>query len=488
MLGRLEVMMRFCTAIAVAGSLFAIGCQDYSLSSIPGYLGKEFFAVDLNNYDGDENPVTGQIEGSADAAQFSVTVSNPINSTGTATIAITQEGGDEAGTYEKVEPGALEIFDLPRWDCEDTFYGDRSFFVESDVPVTVHQFNPANNEGVYSNDASLLLPVHSLGERYRAACWRFDNVGITTDEMSGFSDYITIVATQDGTTVRVVPTADVRAGENVPAVQQGALLEMTLNRGEVLQVESDNTNAPGGRSDLTGSLVTGSKPIAVFSGNECALVPDGVMACDHIEEQLFPVSAWGVHYFVVKFEPRKTEDDLFRIIADEDGTQVETSPSIDGFPVTLDGGEFIEFVYDGDFEVTASLPVSVIQYMTGSQYCGQDLFAIGDPAMLVALPEEQFIDEYIFLTPEKYLEDYINVIAPSGTSSLTIDDVEIDSSLWVDFPSGDFMRARVPVEPGVHHLQASQDVGVIVYGYDDDVSYAYPGGAYLTPNQEQVEN
>ena len=480
--------MRHMIAFVVAGVLLATGCQDYSLSSIPGYLGKEFFAADLNNYDGDVNPVTGQVEGSADAAQFSVTVSNPINSTGTATVSIMQEGGDGAGTHEKIEPGELEIFDLPQWDCEDTFYGDRSFFVESDVPVTVHQFNPANNEGVYSNDASLLLPVHSLGDRYRAACWRFDNEGITTDDMSGFSDFITVVATQDDTTVRVVPTADIRSGENVAAVQSGALLEMTLNRGEVLQVESDNTHSPDGRSDLTGSLITGSHPIAVFSGNECALIPDGVMACDHIEEQLFPVSAWGVHYFVVKFEPRKTEDDLFRIIADDEETLVETQPSIDGFPVTLNGGEFIEFVYDGDFEVTASQPVSVVQYMTGSQYCGPDLLAVGDPAMLVALPEEQFIDEYIFLTPEQYLDDYINVIAPKEISSITIDDSEIDGSLWVDFPSGDYMRARVPVEPGTHHLQASQDVGVIVYGYDDDVSYAYPGGAYLTPNQEQVEN
>lgn len=465
--------MRFPLSLLTALAVLSCGCQDYTLASIPGYLGKEFFAVDLNNYDGSES------EASADGSQFSITVSNPINSSGTATVSVMQQGGDEAGTHEKIDPGELEIFDLPRWDAEDTFYGDRSFFVESDVPVTVHQFNPANNEGVFSNDASLLLPVHSLGDRYRAACWPHDTSFI---DGTGFADYLTVVATEDETLVRIVPTADIIAGASVPAVQAGALLEMTLNRAEVLQVEGDNSVS--GRSDLTGSLVTADKPVAVFSGNECANVPGGVGMCDHIEEQLFPVHAWGQHYFVVKFEPRKTEDDLYRIIADEEGTEVETTPPIDGFPVTLDGGEFFEFVYDGDFEIDASQPISVVQYMTGSQYCGQDYDAIGDPAMLVALPDEQFIDEYIFLTPENYLEDYINVIAPANISSITLDDEELDSSLWVDFPSGDYRRARVPVEPGVHHLKATQAVGVIVYGYDDDVSYAYPGGAYLTPYEQ----
>jgi hypothetical protein len=471
---------RLLSLLVLATMLGQNACQDYTLSSVPGYLGKEFYAVDLNNYDGSESL------GSGDAAQFSLTVSNPINSTGEAWVTITQQGGDGASAREEIVPGELEIFDLPRWDAEDSFLGNRSFFVESDVPVTVHQFNPANNTGVYSNDASLLLPVHSLGDRYRAACWPHDTSGNEEEHWAGYADFITVVATQADTRVRLVPTADVRAGDGVPPLQEGQLLEVYLRASEVLQVESDNSNSADGRTDLTGTLITADKPVAVFSGNECALVPDGVEACDHIEEQLFPTHAWGSEFYVAKYEPRKTEDDLYRIIADEDSTEVTTKPLLDGFPVTLDGGEFHQFVHDGDFELTSSSPVSVIQYMTGSQYCGDDGLAIGDPAMSVVLPLGQFIDEVIFLTPDRYMEDYINIVAPVDIGEIILDGDDLTSGDWTEFPSGTYKRTRIPATPGVHHLAASQPVGVTVYGYDNDVSYAYPGGAFLTPFEEEV--
>ncbi len=457
-------------ATAMLCLLGTLACSEYNLAPLPGYLGKEFLAVDLNNYDGSAT------EESADAAQFSVTVSNPTFSGGEADVTISQRGGDEAVAREDIEPGDLETFDLPRWDAEDSFKGPRAFYVESDVPVTAHQFNPANNVGVYSNDASMLIPLHSLGTRYRAACWPHDGVS------AGYADYITVVASESGTEVSIVPSANVAAGDGVPAVQAGATLDVTLEKYEVLQVESVLQN--GVANDLTGSLITSNRPVAVFSGNECAQIPSGVAACDHIEEQLFPIEHWGKHYFVIKFEPRKTEKDLFRIIADKAGTTVETTPALPGFPATLAAGEYVEFEHDADFEVEASEPVAVTQYMTGSQYCGQDPVAIGDPAMLVVLPEEQYIDEYIFLTPNNYLFDYVNIIADEDTE-VTLDDDEVDSDEFKDIPSSDWKRARIELDPGVHHIKATRPVGVIVYGYDDDVSYAYPGGAELQPLSQE---
>jgi len=444
-----------------------LACSEYNLAPLPGYLGKEFYAVDLNNYDGSDT------EESADAAQYSVTVSNPVTSTGDASVSITQRGAHETHVQERIAPGDLQVFDLVRYDAEDSFVGDRSFYIESTIPVTAHQFNPANNVGVFSNDASMLVPVHSLGKRYRAACWPFQ---VTNQNTSGLADYLTVVASEDDTEVQVVPRANVLPGEGVPQTPAGVPMTVTLDEGQVLQLQSQGGNTS---NDLTGSLIDANRPVAVYSGNECAMVPANYWACDHIEEQLHPIEAWGEHYYVVKFEPRGSEADIFRVIADEDGTEVTTEPELPGFPVTLDGGDFVEFEWGGDFEVESSDPVSLIQYMSGSQYTGA-LNGIGDPAMLVVVPSEQFVDEFIFLTPEGYLEDWITIVA-GNQADVTLDDDPIDDSAWHEFPSGDRRWARVEVEPGVHHLHSDQPMGLTVYGYDDDVSYAYPGGAQLTP-------
>ena len=40
----------------------------------------------------------------------------------------------------------------------------------------------------------------------------------------------------------------------------------------------------------------------------------------------------------------------------------------------------------------------------------------------------------------------------------------------------DWKVAWVPVGNGVHHVNATVPVGVIAYGYDDDVSYGYLAG------------
>ena len=134
-------------------------------------------------------------------------------------------------------------------------------------------------------------------------------------------------------------------------------------------------------------LVTSTKPVAVFAGNECSTVPssaaciDGncndsglpcqedihcpsVCCCDHLEEQLLPTNALGTHYVCVRSEQRNGEMDYWRVLATEDGTVVTLTPQVVD-SVFLGAGEFYEFGSLESLEIRASKPVAVGQFFAG---------------------------------------------------------------------------------------------------------------------------
>ncbi len=442
-------------SLTAAAALSAVGCNENSLQSYGGtYLGKDFYAVDLDNYYSPDFP-----DGDASAAQYGVVVSNPHgNPAATVTITFAGETVDE----RRVEGGGLEIFELPRADVQGTGILDKAYHIKSTQPVTAHQFNPIGNVMVYSNDASLLLPSESLGTTYRALSWPQPVDGM----LPGF---VTVVAVEDGTTeVSVTVTAKTAAGNDIPAHFPGETMTATLQKGQVLNVETNEYLA-----DLTGTLVTADKRIAVFGGTECSPVPLTYAACDHLEEQLIPVTTWGSTYAAAKSLARGFEPDLWRILAHEDGTEVTTEPPQPGGSGTLSAGQFLEFESTQDFLVHANKPVLVGQYLVGEMYNA----GTGDPSMILIAPEEQYLDEYIFLTPTGYEFDSITVVARDGVE-VTLDGEPLPESEWTDFGSG--WRSLVhDVTDGTHHLKASAPVGLTVTGFDQYVSYGYPGGLNL---------
>ena len=54
-----------------------------------------------------------------------------------------------------------------------------------------------------------------------------------------------------------------------------------------LKIESDN--------DLTGTRITSSKPLSVFSGSDCVSVPQNIGHCNHLVEQVPLTVTWGLN-------------------------------------------------------------------------------------------------------------------------------------------------------------------------------------------------
>jgi hypothetical protein len=495
--GVTETAVETCTYGCVAGR-----CVEPCAGNEKSYLGCSFVAVDLDNSD---QVVFGGVP--AAGQQFSVSVSNP--SSGPAEVMVVDAAGRMVAGPVVVAAGELVTLDLPRADADDTGLRAIGYRVISNTPVTAHQFNPRQNSGVYSNDASLLLPINALGTDYLVLGWPTEVQNIPLLGPRPLRSFVTMASSADGAT-QVTITAPagtgVAAGPGFSALAAGETRTITLQTGDVLSMIPPDVD----QADLSGMRIRADRPIAVFSGAECANVPRNVTYCDHLEEQQLPLDTWGTTYLVAKQAARGRERDLYRVISATAGTTVFTVPAQPGATsVTLNAGQVLQFESAEDFVLTATAPVTVAQFLTGSSSqigsdpCLRDGVSdfercaipsesscnlggsgenaqpsgIGDPALLMLVPQEQFRSDYTVLTPADYLEDWLTLIAPA-TASVTLDGAPLTVTGDALADSG-LVVYRVPVEDGVHRVSATEPLGLYAYGYDCDVSYSYAGGLNL---------
>ncbi len=468
-----------------------------------------FYAVDLDNAK-DTGP--GGEVADAWSAQFAVITSNT-DASKTAKVTVTLPDGTTQ--VQDVAPLSLAVFKLPpKFGQEGTSRNKNAYAITSTLPITAYQFNPLSNEKVFSNDASVLLPEIGLGKEYYVVAG--------AQIANKFRSYVTIIGLQEESVdVTVTVSAPTLAGSDIPALAAGQSATLKLARGEVLNIES---NADG--ADMTGTHVQATGPVQVFGGSEASVTAEACCA-DHLEEQLIPVEAWGKEYVVTRSKPRGVEKDYVRVIASNDGTQVQVNPNPGGPGLyTLKAGQWIEFKTGTHCVVTANQPVMVAQYLASSgeiegnvaSFCTTDAEcpqgwsclpfsgcippmctqpsqcpeghncvsgyceAIGDPDLILVAPKEQWRQSYVFLTPDSYQHDYVNITAPKG-ATVTLDGKVLGQGDFAPVQgTSEYVVHVTELSDGVHTVSSDSEqmpIAIIVYGYDDDVSYGYVGGLGL---------
>lgn len=450
-------------------------------------VGCEFFGVDV--------PGGG-------AAPYGISIGNP--SSQQALVRIEDRRGPDGALREittvAIEPGESRLIEVNGQYADGTggillgedhgFYPDQpfagelqafehaAFHVVSDIPVTAMQIAPVGGGPSAVAEASLLLPVNALDTTYRTIGYP-SSVGQIGESQS----WNLVVATQDDTTVST-PTGDV-----------------TLGALDVLYV------VPG--ADSSGTFITADAPVALFSGGICVNV--GGQYCDHIEEQVFPLSAWGREYVgsrhpvrVPEINPNPPEDVVWRAYGAVDGTVITLDPPHEelGDQVEVGAGEWVEFRSKYDFVASSDSPFLLVQYMVGCRSvmplgsnCSSWTVASGDPYMAQMVPVEQWIARSPFLTDTSYPRDFVVIARHQGAEVRLACMGKIDDDRFHRVGSSTFEVARIDLDiggnggegdcvDGAQLVESEGPVGILVGGVDYASSYGYPGGMFINANWE----
>lgn len=502
-------------------------------------VGCEYWPVDLDNAD---LPPENGLPGNAAIQQYAVIASNPqTDVVATVTVeedtsALGRPNAPKVVATATIVPGHLEVFKLGPREVDGsppdvanggtgTALTRNAYRIRSTVPIIAYQFNPLENVNVRSNDATILLPTTALAganTHYVVASWA-QTIARTDNPDTNFNQtlraFLTVVGTTANTKVKLHTTARIVPGGPFPnGIVQGSDFEATLQPFEVLNLETGDFHA-----DFTGSTVDSDQPVVVYTGSEASDAPiwntlsERSCCADHLEVQTMPTRAVGMHYTIGRMPNRSraissaggvvgtfAEPELYRVVAtSQSPTHVTTTLAapFDSFDLPAAGANLI-ITTQQDFKLEASRPVLVADVQVGQEGAGislQNGLPGGDPSLLLLPPNEQWRSSYVVLTPDKYAFDFLVVTAPAN-AEVFVDGLRADAAkcdITAEIPGFLVYRCQLSfpiVDPaarppnnvlpgvqndGVHRVQSDQPVGVLVYGFDYRVSYAYVGGTEL---------
>ncbi len=314
--------------------------------------------------------------------------------------------------------------------------------------------------------------------------------GLTPYDDPSYHSQFAIVGTVANTTVRITPSATA----NLAGHPGTATYTNVLNQGDTYEINSSDAF-----SDVTGTVITSDKPIAVFAGVNQAYVPDqNTQALNPLVQEQLPVEQWGTNVVAMSFAGR-TNGDTYRVLAAYSNTEVTVTGTVitnvdesSGPPWTvksvyetltigLTNSVPFDVIVDGPVQFQSTKPIQVAQFANGTYF---DFLPNneGDPCEILLPPVGHYLTSYVFFTlddtNQDFDESYLNTIVPkSATNATSIDGLLISATNFVAIGISGYYGAQIAVtNSGVHTVTSSQPAGVEVYGWGHADAYGYLGG------------
>lgn len=347
-------------------------------------------------------------------------------------------------------------------------------------PVNVYCLNLELNR----SDGTFVLPYESIPkapEFYVTAFTPTQTAGVGKYQPSEF----VIIGMDNNVQVEITPTTRTKGGKSA-----GTAFTVTLSRGQVYQVQSNDadgsTSNPQSLSgDLTGTrirVINGCGKINVFCGMKSVKVPSNTcgIAVDHLYTQLFPTAILGRRHVVMPFKDQ-TKGYVIKVVATKPNTRI----SVNGTYIGSTRGPGTYYYEDVTTSVakciTADSPIYVVQYMKNGGTCAGTSGNIGDPAILIMPDQSQKLLKTVVgtATTNNMNRHYLNIMVSSNAKSLVkLNGSFISASSFTDVSCAGQSYAQISVaNPSTNTVECDSGVIVVVYGVGQYESYSYCSGA-----------
>ncbi|KAM4016701.1 IgGFc-binding protein-like isoform 2-T2 [Anomaloglossus baeobatrachus] len=321
-------------------------------------------------------------------------------------------------------------------------------YVTSDAPITVLSMNSRQQ----SAETSVVYPLSALGTKY---CLVTPKTGA-----SGTSKVFSVIAGPEEATVEIDLKGSVQINSQRYAANSVATVNLPAFHG--IQVLSSE--------DLTGSQVRSTKPVAVWSGHTCAQKNTG---CNHVYEQLQPVSSWGKHYLVAPLSFQKNADLVYVVAAGK--TEVNYFVDTTQKKETMVAGQVLEIEQSTTpLRIEASSPVEVTFFNTGGRATRFEY----DPFLMNIIDVDHYCISY-YLYGQRGIDNYAIIIAErSAIADIRFDGRSLQHLKWTEIPGTDYrwLEHNYGNSLTSHRVEhPSKAFGLQSVGIGSSFSYGSPG-------------
>ncbi|XP_067172890.1 IgGFc-binding protein-like [Apteryx mantelli] len=304
------------------------------------------------------------------------------------------------------------------------------------------------NEKAASGDTAVVYPQRSWGTDYYVVT---PNVG--TDRYGEF----VVAAWDEPTAVEVHLKAPVTyQGRAYP---RGSVLPLQLEAFQAAQLQS--------AADMSGTRIVAQKPVAVYAGHTCLA---RFTQCDHLAEQLQPVSSWG-NTFIVPPLPFKAHSDIVYVstaqaarVQSQHGA-ARTIRELRPARSTLYGLQAPNSLY-----LSANAAVQVIFFSDG----GHGDALPYEPFFMTIPDVSSYCHSYVIFSQDHYDNYAVMIAKTEETAAIKLNKSPLRNVLWKPVPGTDYSWAghRLGGRFAIHTVESeASPFGLLSVGLGEQKTY-----------------